>query len=227
MDAGYDAGGRKVEADFTDPEELNRWPTRTPPRLGTDRTRRRAAWVRWRWPTRNPEEADYTIDPESRVGTHCVVERGYHVGSNVRVGDHAYPQHNCRLKDDGDVGSANEQDAPGRHDRETATYNRRGHQDARYTRIEEGCWIGPRSHLKAGCWAGARTLVESWGVVDADTDLPEDSRIGFNQLTKGYGSLDEGRNKARIEEHREADEAVIACHRTARDEGGTGISPDA
>ena len=228
VDAGHDDAGKPLSAEFTDPEELDRWLDENAPALGerSDPGKGRIGPMQIGdpGPVRKP---DYTIGPESRIGNGCTIEAGCHMGANVRIGDNAYLQHNCRLEDDIEIGSVRDKHFEDGTTEMRSTYIGPGTKVEANVQIDEGCWVGAGGHLKADCHLGANTLTENFSTVENGAELPNGSRIGFKQLSKGSSNFDEQVNRARI--IGSADGAMHEIQKLGkmRAAGKTGISPEA
>ena len=228
VDAGYAGDGKRVDAGFTTPEDLERWLDENSPALGerTEPGKGRMGAMRMAdpGPVRSP---DYTVGPDSRVGRSCVIEAGCHVGVNARIGDDAYLQHNCRLDDDIEIQSARDRRYDDGTARMRSTYIGPGTKVETGVRVEEGCWVGAGSHLRAGCRLGANTLTEGFSTVEPGAELPAGSRTGFKQLSKRYNAFEEHVDQQRINEERGEAENEIQQLKNKRASGQIGISQDA
>ena len=228
VDAGYDDNGKPLRAEFTDPEELDRWLDGNAPTFGErtdpDEGRVRPMKMGDPGPFRKP---DYTVGPKCRVGNGCVIEAGCHMGANAGIGDNTYLQHNCRLEDDVEIRSGKDEQYEDGTIEMRSTYIGPGTKVEANVTIDEGCWVGAGGHLKADCHLGANTLTENFSTVESRAETPNGSRIGFKQLSKGSSNLDEKVNRARIigGSHSAMDEIEeLGKMRTA---DGAGVSPKA
>ena len=228
MDAGYDSNGKRINTEFTDPEELDRWLDENAPTFGerTDPNANRTVPMQMGdpGPRRKP---DYTIGPESHVGNDCVIETGCHMGANVRIGDAAYLQHNARLEDNIEIQSGKDKLFDDGTGELRSTHIGPGTKVEADVRMDKGCWIGAGCHVRAECRLGANTLVDGFTIVDDGAEIPKESRIGFNELTKGYNNVAEEANRKEILEGWSTAKNEIEQLAELREAGGASIAPKA